>query len=149
MALIIKEFGRVRLIEFNRPEQLNAFNYQQFSETREALSVAQVDPNIAVVVLTGAGNAFSAGADLEDMRRRTKSAEEPSDFSEFLINFELMGVQRHLKILGIFVRLAQRDGKSQYLNDIPLVENYILDLVKSYPQLNLLEDLIIRRREQN
>jgi aminoglycoside/choline kinase family phosphotransferase len=73
----------------------------------------------------------------------------PSDFSEFLINFELMGVQRHLKILGIFVRLAQRDGKSQYLNDIPLVENYILDLVKSYPQLNLLEDLIIRRREQN
>ncbi len=84
MALIIKEFGRVRLIEFNRPEQRNAFNCQQFAETREALSAAQVDPNVAVVVLTGAGKAFSAGADLEDMRRKTEGTGEPADFPEFL-----------------------------------------------------------------
>ncbi len=84
MALITKDFDRVRLIEFNRPEQLNAFNYQQFAETREALSAAQVDSNIAVVVLTGAGEAFSAGADLEDMRRKIKGTKEPTDFPEFL-----------------------------------------------------------------
>ena len=76
MALSTKDFDRVRLIEFNRPEQLNAFNYQQFAETREALSAAQVDSNIAVVVLTGAGEAFSAGADLEDMRRKIKGTKE-------------------------------------------------------------------------
>jgi enoyl-CoA hydratase/carnithine racemase len=84
MTLIAQQFGRVRLIKFNRPEQLNAFNRQQLTETREALSAAQVDPNVAVVVLTGEGNAFSSGADLDDMRRKVKGAEEPAEFPEFL-----------------------------------------------------------------
>ena len=43
------------------------------------------------------------------------SFDVPSDFSDFYIDFEIMGVQRHLKILGIFKRLFLRDGKKQYL----------------------------------
>jgi len=42
--------------------------------------------------------------------------------------FDLMGVQRHLKVLGIFCRLWYRDGKAQYLNDLPLVLKYTLDV---------------------
>ncbi len=49
--------------------------------------------------------------------------------------FDWMGAQRHLKVLGIFVRLSQRDGKSGYLKDLPLVLEYLLEECKPYPEL--------------
>ncbi|MFM2059957.1 MAG: hypothetical protein RLY71_4342, partial [Pseudomonadota bacterium] len=45
----------------------------------------------------------------------------PDDFGDFWRDFEWMGLQRHLKVLGIFARLNHRDGKTAYLNDLPLV----------------------------
>jgi aminoglycoside/choline kinase family phosphotransferase len=48
-----------------------------------------------------------------------------SDFAEFHRDFEWMGVQRHLKVLGIFARLAHRDGKTGYLKDMPRVAGYL------------------------
>ena len=71
----------------------------------------------------------------------------PSNFGDFFIDFEMMGVQRHLKILGIFKRLYLRDGKNQYLNDIPLVENYVLEVAEKYPKLSYLKDLIFQKRQ--
>jgi aminoglycoside/choline kinase family phosphotransferase len=71
----------------------------------------------------------------------------PLDFGDFFIDFEMMGVQRHLKILGIFKRLYLRDGKNQYLNDIPLVENYVLEVAEKYPKLSYLKDLIFQKRQ--
>ena len=71
----------------------------------------------------------------------------PTDFGDFFIDFEMMGVQRHLKILGIFKRLYLRDGKNQYLNDIPLVENYVLEVAAKYPKLSYLKDLIFQKRQ--
>jgi aminoglycoside/choline kinase family phosphotransferase len=56
--------------------------------------------------------------------------------------FDLMGVQRHLKVLGIFARLNYRDGKSQYLNDLPLTLKYILDTCQRYPELQPLQQLL-------
>lgn len=47
-----------------------------------------------------------------------------TDFGEFYRDFEWMGLQRHLKILGIFARLHHRDGKDAYLADLPLVLRY-------------------------
>jgi len=59
--------------------------------------------------------------------------------------FDLMGVQRHLKVLGIFSRLNYRDGKSQYLNDLPLTLKYVTDTCGLYEELKplgqLLEDI--------
>lgn len=52
--------------------------------------------------------------------------------------FDLMGVQRHIKVAGIFARLYRRDGKKGYLDDIPLVLEYILEMVERYPELNAL-----------
>lgn len=48
------------------------------------------------------------------------------DFPTFLTDVNVMGVQRHLKVLGIFVRLCQRDGKTRYLADIPTVMKDLL-----------------------
>jgi len=75
------------------------------------------------------------------------SFDVPSDFGDFFVDFEMMGVQRHLKILGIFKRLFLRDGKKQYLDDIPLVEDYILDVSEKYPKLSYLKVLILKKRE--
>lgn len=56
-----------------------------------------------------------------------------------------MGLQRHLKVLGIFARLNHRDGKSQYLNDLPLVLRYVRLVAGRYiafkPLLLLLDRL--------
>ncbi len=56
--------------------------------------------------------------------------------------FDLMGVQRHLKVLGIFARLNYRDGKSQYLNDLPLTLKYVLDTCQHYEELKPLKRLL-------
>ncbi|MDA1339555.1 MAG: phosphotransferase [Proteobacteria bacterium] len=68
------------------------------------------------------------------------------DFSQFYEDFEWMGVQRHLKILGIFSRLSIRDNKDQYLKNIPLVEKYLWNVIVRYKELfplrNFLEKVI-------
>ncbi len=48
-----------------------------------------------------------------------------ADFGEFYRDFEWMGAQRHIKVLGIFARLCHRDGKDGYLQDMPLVMDYL------------------------
>jgi aminoglycoside/choline kinase family phosphotransferase len=67
------------------------------------------------------------------------------DFGEFYRDYELMGVQRHIKVLGIFARLYHRDGKDGYLKDMPLVMNYLRRACERYidlkPMLNLLIEL--------
>ncbi|HSG97957.1 MAG TPA: aminoglycoside phosphotransferase, partial [Woeseiaceae bacterium] len=59
--------------------------------------------------------------------------------------FELMGVQRHLKAAGIFARLNHRDGKPDYLDDVPRTLSYITDLGGSYEEFGFLIELIERR----
>ena len=68
--LRIEDADRVRVITFNRPEALNAFNEALYDATTEALIAAGADRGVAVVVLTGAGRAFSAGTDLLEMAAR-------------------------------------------------------------------------------
>lgn len=56
--------------------------------------------------------------------------------------FELTGLQRHLKVLGIFARLALRDNKSAYLNDLPLVLHYVRTTARRYPSTQPLANLL-------
>ncbi len=70
MALQIADSCRVRTITLDRPEALNAFDEALYDATTEALLAAAEDPAVAVVLLTGAGRAFSAGTDLLEMHRR-------------------------------------------------------------------------------
>ena len=53
---------------------------------------------------------------------------------EYLRWFDLMGLQRHIKVLGIFARLYYRDGKSQYLHDLPRVLRYTQETADAYPE---------------
>jgi aminoglycoside/choline kinase family phosphotransferase len=54
---------------------------------------------------------------------------------QFIRWFDLIGVQRHVKVLGIFCRLWHRDGKIGYLADLPLTFEYVLDASRRYPEL--------------
>ncbi|HNP35998.1 MAG TPA: phosphotransferase [Woeseiaceae bacterium] len=64
---------------------------------------------------------------------------------EFMRNFELMGVQRHLKAAGIFARLKNRDGKSGYMADVPRTLSYIVELGDRYEELRFLVGLLQTR----
>lgn len=79
----------------------------------------------------------------EKARRRGLPVRE--DFGDFYRDYEWMGVQRHIKILGIFARLYHRDGKDGYLKDMPLVLGYLRSTCARYdglmPLLRLLDKL--------
>ena len=70
MTLQISDDNRVRTVVLNRPQALNAFNEELYLATATALREASDDPEVAVVLLTGAGRAFSAGNDLKEMQAR-------------------------------------------------------------------------------
>ena len=63
------------------------------------------------------------------------AAKQDRDFEQFKKDADMMAIQRHIKILGIFVRLFERDGKSGYLKDLPRVMWYLLEETKDYPEL--------------
>jgi hypothetical protein len=64
------------------------------------------------------------------------------DFGEFYRDYEMMGVQRHIKVLGIFARLYHRDGKDGYLKDMPLVFEYLHRACCRYIDLKPLQVLL-------
>ncbi|MBW6454212.1 MAG: phosphotransferase, partial [Methyloprofundus sp.] len=57
------------------------------------------------------------------------------DYPQFKRDFDLMGIQRHLKAIGIFSRLNIRDGKNAYLKDIPRTLDYVITISANYPEL--------------
>ena len=68
-----------------------------------------------------------------------------ADAARFMRWFDLMGLQRHIKVLGIFARLFYRDGKSQYLHDLPRVLAYVRDTASSYPEAAAFAEFIVSR----
>ncbi len=68
---------------------------------------------------------------------RDKKGLSVSD-AEFIRWFDFMGLQRHIKVLGIFARLYKRDGKSAYLNDLPLTLKYVLEIASKYKETKAL-----------
>jgi len=67
------------------------------------------------------------------------------EWAGFVRAFDWMGVQRHLKVLGIFARLYHRDGKAGYVQDMPLVLHYVLSVASRYPELSGLADWLEKR----
>ena len=78
---------------------------------------------------------------LEQYRSRHHADVDARTFRRW---FDLIGLQRHLKVLGIFCRLCYRDGKSGYLPDLPRVLDYVLGVARRYPELAEFTDLLER-----
>lgn len=57
-------------------------------------------------------------------------------FDQLIRWYDLTGLQRHLKVLGIFCRLNYRDGKNQYIHDLPLVKQYVEEALDLYPEFS-------------
>lgn len=68
------------------------------------------------------------------------------DFEDFLRASDLMGVQRHLKVIGIFARICHRDGKPRYLTDVPRFFAYIDAVIARRPELAELDVLLASLR---
>lgn len=76
-VLRIEDEGRIRRLVLNRPRALNAFSEELYGLTTDALAEAAVSAEVAVVVLTGTGRAFSAGADVGEMAARAQGGDGP------------------------------------------------------------------------
>jgi aminoglycoside/choline kinase family phosphotransferase len=76
---------------------------------------------------------------------RSRGALAGANDREFLRWFDLIGLQRHIKVLGIFTRLWYRDGKAGYLRDLPLTLEYVRDTCTRYPELAELLGVLERR----
>ena len=84
---------------------------------------------------------------LESHRQRLVRAhllDTHTDAARFRRWFDLTGLQRHIKVLGIFCRLCYRDGKRHYLDDLPLVWRYVMTVARHYRDLAPLADLLER-----
>jgi aminoglycoside/choline kinase family phosphotransferase len=66
---------------------------------------------------------------------------------KFIHGFDFMGLQRHIKVLGIFARLYYRDAKAQYLKDLPRVLRYTRDVAAAYAETAEFADFIAKRIE--
>lgn len=74
--------------------------------------------------------------------RRASGALDGIDAPQFMRWFDLTGVQRHIKVAGIFCRLWYRDGKPGYLRDIPLTLRYLTEVGANYPETRALVDAL-------
>jgi enoyl-CoA hydratase/carnithine racemase len=83
MTLQINDENRVRTLTLDRPDALNAFNEALYEATANAIREAAADPEVAVVLLTGNGRAFSAGNDLKEMQARITDPEMATTGSHF------------------------------------------------------------------
>ena len=68
----------------------------------------------------------------------------PSTFDDFQRASDLMGVQRHLKVIGIFARICHRDGKPKYLGDVQRFFRYLHTVIARRPELAALGELLAR-----
>jgi len=75
--------------------------------------------------------------------QRARAAGLPvPEWTQFQRDLDLIGVHRHLKVLGIFSRLAHRDGKPHYIADAPRFAAYLEAVVPHYPELAILDELL-------
>jgi aminoglycoside/choline kinase family phosphotransferase len=80
---------------------------------------------------------------LEHYHARAHAAGLPvPPLPRFRRDADWIGVQRHLKVIGIFARLNHRDGKPRYLADVPRFFTYLDGVLPRYPELEALQELI-------
>jgi aminoglycoside/choline kinase family phosphotransferase len=129
--LMVTEMDNPGILDF-QDAVLGPITYDLVSLLKDAY-VEWEEPNLIDWAVRYWQPARSAGLPVSD------------DFSEFYRDYEWMGAQRHIKVLGIFARLSHRDGKDAYLKDIPLVMYHLRKVCERYielrPMFHLLNEL--------
>jgi len=98
--VLYEKEGRLAKITINRPEKLNAFLPEGYGEVKWALVQAEMDDEVAVVIITGAGKAFSTGGDLKYIAKQHESKE-----------MKWIEGQRYTEEVGLAVRQAETMSK--------------------------------------
>ena len=131
-VIVHRDFHSRNLMKIDNEQELGVIDFQDAvigADTYDLISItrdAYVQWNAERVY-----NWFKVFYDL-----LPETAKENRSFEQFKRDADLMAIQRHLKILGIFVRLFERDGKSGYLKDLPRVMWYLLEESQGYDELN-------------
>jgi enoyl-CoA hydratase len=86
-SLLIEHRGPVAVLTLNRPEKLNALNNQLISALTAALDEMELDRSVRAIVVTGAGRAFSAGADIAEFQAQEFQAHMKAGPAEAIANF--------------------------------------------------------------
>ena len=97
--IVIERQGPIGLITMNRPERHNAFDDALIAELTEALRSMEAEDGIRTVVLSGAGKSFSAGADLNWMKRMAGFSKEENQRDAMGLG-ALMRTLAHLRVVG-------------------------------------------------
>ena len=79
-SILVEDDGGVATLTLNRPDKRNAFNNEMFLELRDALLAAETDSAIRAVIITGAGQSFSAGGDLEHFKAAAEASQRAGHF---------------------------------------------------------------------
>jgi enoyl-CoA hydratase/carnithine racemase len=87
-SLLVRQDGHIVTLTFNKPEKKNPLTQELVNELLWALDDAEGADEVRVIVLTGAGNAFSAGADLRGMTADRGKLEKKGDFDDLLLRFD-------------------------------------------------------------
>ncbi|MGB5350720.1 MAG: enoyl-CoA hydratase-related protein [Polyangiales bacterium] len=89
-SLLVAQDGHIVTLTFNKPEKKNPLSQELVNELLWALDDAEADDAVRVIILTGAGNAFSAGADLKGMTAERGKLEKKGEFDDLLLRFDTM-----------------------------------------------------------
>ena len=119
-------FTEANLLPDNHPENVL---YQSFTKTFGE------EGNVIVIALQDSTFFKKDKREVwKNLNEKIRNRYSKNRFKKF---FDLMGIQRHLKAIGIFSRLNYRDGKQNYLKDIPRTLNYNYHVSENYKELNL------------
>ena len=125
--LLLLESGGVGVIDY-QDALIGPITYDLVSLLRDCyiyLPEAQIDSYVEEYLSRISANSAKMGA---------RGFESLSDSAVFRRWFDLMGLQRHIKVLGIFARLYLRDNKPRYLAELPLFIRYIMEVTERYPE---------------
>ena len=128
--LMISDSGRLGVVDF-QDAVMGPVTYDLVSLLRDCY-FKWPEQHVRAVALNYKNRLVCAGV-IDDVHDHT-----------FMRWFDWMGMQRHLKVLGIFTRLSLRDGKDKYLSDLPLVMEYVIGVARQYDEFSCLVELFNR-----
>ena len=130
-VIVHRDFHSRNLMKINDDTELGVIDFQDAvigADTYDLISITR-----DAYVQWNADRVYRWFKMFYDLMPETSKQER--DFEQFKKDADMMAIQRHIKILGIFVRLYERDGKSGYLKDLPRVMWYLLEESKPYSEL--------------